>query len=226
MGNIPYFDILILAMIAVFIFNRLRSVLGKKTGNETKSARDFGVAKKSYKESNPDNTIKTEFRNKNSEINISFHPDKKINDSLNKIKKIEKNFEMDEFLDKAKKAFEYILNAYANNNVKALEALLEKDIFLEYKKAIENRIKKKQMFEVTIIGINKPEIVDVNLENNNAEICVRYDSEQIHVTKDSKDNVLDGDVNQILTIQEEWMFFRKLKSKNPNWSLLNISEVK
>ena len=225
MGHIPYFDILILAMIAVFILNRLRNVLGKKTGEEPNRNRELHLNEKDYNESKPDKET-----HKNGEVNkkdnlIIFHEDKKINRSLNEIRKLESKFDTEDFLDKAKKAFEFILKAYSKNNLKSLETLLDKELFLEYKKDVTLRIKKKQFFEITIIGVKKPVIVDSKIKDKDAQIAVKYQSEQIHVTKNSSGEIIEGDVNQILTIQEIWTFSRKLKSRNPNWSLQNISEV-
>ena len=225
MGNIPYFDILILAMIAVFILNRLRNALGKKTGDEPNRNQEVHLKEKDYNESKPDNeSYKNVTANKVDDLH-HFHENKNVNLSLNEIRKIESKFDMEDFLDKAKKAFEYILKAYSENNVKLLESLLDKELFLEYKKDITSRIKKKELFEITIIGVEKPIIIDAKVKDKDAQISVKYNSEQIHVTKNSSGKIIDGDINQILTIQEVWMFSRKLKSRNPNWSLKNISEV-
>lgn len=225
MGNMPYFDILILAMIAVFILNRLRNVLGKKTGEEPNGSQKLHLGEKDYNESKPDSESYKKVANDKDNDLQHFHEDKDINFSLNEIRKIENKFDMEDFIDKAKKAFEFILKAYSENNIKLLETLLEKELFLEYKKDITSRVKKKELFEITMIGVQKPIIVDAKIKNKDAQITVKYHSEQIHVTKNSSGKIIDGDINQILTIQEIWTFSRKLKSRNPNWSLQNISEV-
>ena len=224
MGNIPYIDILILAMIAVFILNRLRNVLGKKTGNEEDIIKKFKLKKDGFKESTPDmeSNLKKEGLKKDETINL--HKDKNINKVLNEIKKIESSFGVNEFIDNSKKAFEYILGSYSKNNLKALEPLLEKKIFQIYKKEIDNRLKKKEIFEITIIGIKDPKIVSAKVVNNIAEIIVEYNSEQVQVLKDANNKIIEGDTNQILNIEENWTFSRKLKSKSPNWSLIKISE--
>ena len=225
MGNMPYFDILILAMIAVFILNRLRNVLGKKTGDEQNGSPKLHLKEKDYNESKPDNESYKNLRDGKNDDLQHFHDDKNINIALNEIRKIENKFDMEDFLNKAKKAFEFILKAYSENNIKLLETLLEKDLFLEYKKDITSRVKKKELFEITMIGVEKPIIIDAKINNKDAQITLKYNSEQIHVTKNSAGKIIDGDINQILTIQEVWTFSRKLKSRNPNWSLQNISEV-
>ena len=222
MGNIPYIDILILAMIAIFILNRLRNVLGKKTGNETSLSSNSSIRKKSFEDSVPDKVLKESPKNFGS---VNYHDDVKINDPLNEIRKIENGFDLQDFLLKAKKAFEHILNAYSKSNLKVLEKLLDRKIFDIYKKDIEDRSKRKEYFEITIIGVKEPIIKAVSvLKKLTAEITLEYSSEQVHTTKNDKGEVVDGDVNQILQIKEKWTFKRDLKSKNPNWTLISISE--
>ena len=224
MGNIPFFDILILAIIAVFILNRLRNVLGKKTGNEEDLAQNLSVKTK-LKETRPDRELKVK---PNKTLDNSFsnlHEDRDINKALNLIKKVESSFELENFIDKAKKAFEYILNAYSANNLKNLKVLLDEKIYQGYQKDIEKRIKKKEKFEITIINIKEPTVKFAKVVGKNAEITLEYESEQIHLLKNSKGDIIDGDSNQILNISERWTFYRELKSRNPNWKLLSISEV-
>ncbi len=224
MGNIPFFDILILAMIAVFILNRLRNVLGKKTGNEEDIAQNLN-GKTKFKETKPDRELNLRINKDSSKSSYNLHEDRTINKALNAIKKIESSFELENFVDKAKKAFEYILNAYSANNLKNLKLLLDEKIYHDYQKDIEKRIKKNEKFEITIINLKEPIIKHAKVVNNKAQITLEYESEQIHLLKNSKGDIIEGDSNQILNISEKWTFSRELKSRNPNWKLLSISEV-
>lgn len=224
MGNIPFFDILILAMIAVFILNRLRNVLGKKTGNEEDISQNLNVKTK-LKETKPDRELNLKMNKDLNKSLYNLHEDRDINKALNAIKKIESSFELENFVDKAKKAFEYILNAYSANNLKNLKILLDEKIYQGYQKDIEKRIKKKENFEITIINIKEPIIKHAKVVDKKAQITLEYESEQIHLLKNSKGDVIEGDSNQILNISEQWTFSRELKSRNPNWKLLSISEV-
>ena len=224
MGNIPFFDILILAMIAVFILNRLRNVLGKKTGNEEDISQNLNVKTK-LKETKPDRELNLKMNKDLNKSLYNLHEDRDINKALNAIKKIESSFELENFVDKAKKAFEYILNAYSANNLKNLKILLDEKIYQGYQKDIEKRIKKKENFEITIINIKEPIIKHAKVVDKRAQITLEYESEQIHLLKNSKGDVIEGDSNQILNISEQWTFSRELKSRNPNWKLLSISEV-
>ena len=224
MGNIPFFDILILAMIAVFILNRLRNVLGKKTGNEEDIGQNLNVKTK-LKETKPDRELNLKMNKDSNKSLYNLHEDRDINKALNAIKKIESSFELENFVNKAKKAFEYILNAYSANNLKNLKILLDEKIYQGYQKDIEKRIKKKENFEITIINIKEPIIKHAKVVDKKAQITLEYESEQIHLLKNSKGDIIEGDSNQILNISEQWTFSRELKSRNPNWKLLSISEV-
>ena len=226
MNNIPYIDILILAMIAIFIINRLRNVLGKKTGNESDIVEKFTQRKNAFKESEPDSVSDQKFSklDKN-DVKKNLHSNKKINSAINEILKIDDNFEINSFCDGAKKAFEFILTEFSNNNLKALEKLLSKSIYKVFEEQINLRKKKKEELEITIISVKNPEIKSVNLEKKYvAYFKLLFDSEQVQVTKNSSDEVIDGDNNQILQIKEIWTFSKNLKSKDPNWILEEIEE--
>ena len=112
-----YIDILILAMIALFILNRLRGVLGKKTGNETDMASNLRAKReKVFSETKPDREIKKKVKKKDTQI--TYLKNTKLDDQLNIIKKIDDSFDIKDFLNGAKSAFEYIINTYVKNNDK------------------------------------------------------------------------------------------------------------
>ena len=226
MNNIPYIDILILAMIAVFIINRLRNVLGKKTGNEQDIVEKFSRNKTNFKESPPDQISENKARKTEKPRDIFFHQDPTINDNLRKIHKLDNNFELQSFLDGSKKAFEFIIKNYSEENLDSIKSLLSKNIFNDFDAQIKKRIQKSQDLDITIIGIKNAEIVSANLRSSNAAISVKFSSEQVHILKDPKGKVIEGDSNQILTINEDWTFSKNMKNKDPNWALEKIEESK
>ncbi len=221
MNNLPYIDILILAMIAIFIINRLKNTLGKKTGNESDIIEKFTQKKSSFKESKPDSVS-----SKSNEIGQqSMHKDKRINSSLNEILKLDNNFNVSEFLDGAKKAFEYILSQYSKNDLKSLEKLLSKTMLEVFQDQIQIREKNLESLEITVISVKDPEILNVKIEKKTTALVVlSFDSEQVQITKNKKGIIVDGDSNQILSIKENWTFSKNLKSKDPNWTLEKIEE--
>ncbi len=226
MNNFPYIDILILAMIAVFIINRLRNVLGKKTGNESDIVEKFTRKKSNFEESEPDtvSTITKKIDKNKSKVK-NFHNDKKINNAINEITKLDPSFEMESFNDGARKAFEFILTEYSNNRLNSLDKLTSKSIFNAFKNQINQRENNGESLEITVISVKTPEIKKVTVNDKKfAFIDLLFDSEQVQVTKDKKKNVIDGDTNQILTIKEIWTFSKNLKSEDPNWILEKIEE--
>ena len=225
MNNIPYIDILILAMVAIFIINRLRNTLGKKTGNEHDIADKFTRRKSDLKESSPDRVSKANFEEVNQENSKQiFHENPGISNELSKIHKIDPSFTVDEFISGAKKAFEYIINKYSDENIKPLKKLLSTDIFKMFDKQISNRAKKNENLDVSIIGIKEAKIEDASIKSSVASIKVKFSSEQVQVIKNDKGKIVSGDGNQILSIVESWFFSKDLKRKDPNWILEKIEE--
>ena len=218
-----YIDILILAMIAIFILNRLRSVLGKKTGNEPDFVERITTRKNTSSETKPDLEINTKKTLKDHPID--YKENSSLNEKLNYIKQKDKTFNLKIFLDGAKKAFEYIIDSYVNNKESELSKLLSGQILDEYKKEIKKRKKSNERLEIEIIELKEPVIKDVETKGNIARIHVEYKSQQIQVTKNQNDEVVEGDLNQILSIKEIWIFSKKLNSKSPIWALEEILDV-
>ncbi len=220
MNNLPYIDILILAMIAVFIINRLKNALGKKTGNESDIVEKFTQKKSAFKESEPDSVS-----NPKVSINKNIHKNENINNSLNEMIKIDNNFNISEFVSGAKKAFEFILVQYSQNNLKSLKTLLSNKMLDAFQTQINLREKKLESLEITVISVKDPEILDAKIDNKSiALVTLLFDSEQIQITKNKNGDVVDGDSNQILSIKENWSFSKNLKNKDPNWTLERIEE--
>ena len=223
MNNFPYIDILILAMIAIFIINRLRNVLGKKTGNENDIVEKFTQKRSEFKESEPDKVSKEKDTNQNT-LSKKHHADPKINKSINEILKIDPEFDSTSFCDGAKKAFEFILTQYCKDDIKSLEKLVSKNILTSFTKQIKERGEKSEKLHITIISVKEPVIKDIKIQKNKAIIKLLFDSEQVQLTKNNNEEIIDGDSNQILSIKENWIFSKDMKSKDPNWTLEEIEE--
>ena len=225
MNNFPFIDIFILAMIAVFIINRLRNSLGKKTGNETDIAQKFSQKPSKFTESNPDKEIERSKNEVKEAKNIILHKNSSINEKLNNIVKVDPSFTVENFIDGAKKAFEYILVKYSENDLKSLKDLLAPQILTNFTDQIKVRQKEKQILGITILKIDEPEIIDVSvIKNKLCFIKLEFKSQQVQTTKDSNNKIIDGNDNLILNISELWTFSKEIKNKNPNWVLEKIEE--
>ena len=225
MNNFPFIDIFILAMVAVFIINRLRNSLGKKTGNETDIAQKFSQKQSKFTESNPDKEIDSGKRKQRDTTKLKLHKNSLISEKLNDIIKIDRNFTVENFIDGAKKAFEFILLKYSENDIKSLKPLISEKIHSAFIEQIRSREKSNQKLGITILKIDEPEIIEIKIKNN--KLCfikLEFKSQQVQTTKDQNDNVIDGNDNLILNITELWTFSKDIKTKNPNWVLEEIEE--
>jgi len=212
-------------MIAIFIINRLRNVLGKKTGNEADIAEKFSQKTSKFTESNPDKEVIENNAFKSPPDNNIYHKDETTNKVIKDIMKLNNSFNVEDFIDGAKKAFELILTNYALNESKILKPLLSKSIFDDFSEQIKDRLKNGNSLAITILSIDEPDILSAKLDKkNNCEISLEFKSQQVQTTKNKKGEVIEGNDNLILSISEIWTFSKNIKSKDPNWILEKIEE--
>ena len=190
--NFEYADIILLAMIAGFIFLRLRGILGRRTGNE---------------------------ENLDESFTHKFPPEKTIKDNLDKINFNDK--EKNDFLKGAKIAYETIITNFANGNLKNIKSLLDKKVFDQFNEAIKDRKNKGYISNTTFIGINSASIKEHKMNNNILEATVDFVSEIISCIKDKDNNILSGDPQKIKKVYDTWKFSKDIRSKNLNWLLID-----
>ena len=193
--SFEYVDIILLAMIAGFIFLRLRGILGKRTGFEGKAPAQFKEVLKKVK-------TKEETKRNN-----------EFNESAQK-----------EFLKGAKIAYETIITDFSDNDNKITNAkpLLNKDIFNKFDDALKERAKRGHFAEITFIGVNKAEIKEHKMTGNILNVTVNFIAEVITCIKDKEKKIISGDPEKIKKIYDTWVFSRDMRSNNPNWQLVDI----
>ena len=190
--SFEYIDIILLAMIAGFIFLRLRGILGKRTGH-----------KESVDSSFPHD----------------FLAEKKLKNKLDKIIFDEKAKE--DFLKGAKIAYETVITNFASGNLKGIKYLLDKKVFDQFKEALEERENKGYKSETTFIGIDSASIKEHNKINNILEVTVDFVSEIISCVKDKDSKILSGDPKKVKKVFDTWKFTKDPRSNNPNWLLID-----
>ena len=193
--NFEYIDIILLAMIAGFIFLRLRGILGKRSGYE-------GEASSQFKEVL--NDIKL---NQVSKVNEKFDDDAQ-----------------NEFLKGAKIAYEAIITDFSDNDNKITKSksLLNKEIFNQFNEALKERSQRGHYAEITFIGINSASIKDHKKIGKILNVTVDFIAEVITCIKDKDKKIVSGDPEKIKKIYDTWVFSRDVTSVNPNWQLVNI----
>ncbi|WP_419798348.1 MAG: Tim44/TimA family putative adaptor protein [Terasakiella sp.] len=223
------FDLILLALIAVFIFLRLRSVLGSKDGNEdNRNHRDIfnPDPMDEDNESSQDNVIHlpgSGSKNQQNQHTIpevnEIEPVGPVQQALAEIMAVDPNFDQHGFVEGARGAFEMILTAFAGDDRETLKNLLTAEVYQNFESALDARKAAGETLETTLIGIGSLEIIDAALDNKMAEVTVRIVSEQVNVTCDADGEVVDGDSNYIDTITDVWTFERDITSNSPIWFL-------
>ena len=213
-------DIILFAMIAAFLVLRLGSVLGKKTGHQ-RPPPDTPPQRGKEPQSN-DNVI--ELPSKKDVAAADAGTVEAIDDpiaaGLAQIKIADSSFDPGEFVGGAQSAFEIIVQNFAEGNKKGLRTLLNDEVYDNFTAAIDDREKAGETLETTVIGIKKADIVEARLEGRTVFVTIKFVSEQVKVTRDSDDEVVDGDASLVADVTDIWTFARNTRARDPNWILV------
>ena len=193
--SFEYIDIILLAMIAGFIFLRLRGILGKRTGYE-------GKAPSQLKE-----VLKTINKNQPKQKTENF------DDEAQK-----------EFLKGAKIAYETVITDFSDNDNKITNSrpLLNIEIYNQFNQALKERNSRGHFAEITFIGVNSAKIKEHKRIGKILNVTVDFIAEVITCIKDKDKKIVSGDPEKIKKIYDTWVFSRDVTSSNPNWQLVNI----
>ena len=194
--SFEYIDIILLAMIAGFIFLRLRGILGKRTGFEGKVPSQF------EKVINNTQVEKTNFKRENFDEKAQ-----------------------EEFLKGAKIAYETIITDFgdSDNKLVASKSLLSKKIFDQFNEALKERNNRGHHAEITFIGVNSAKIKEYKKIDKFLNVTVDFVGEVITCIKDKEKNIVSGDNEKVKKIYDTWVFSRDMRSQNPNWQLIDTN---
>ena len=206
-ANLPFIDILIFAVIAVLLVLRLRSVLGQRTGYEEPR----------------ENPVKEGFVDKqNAKIPFSKAVDKsaKISGSgLDVLRRADRQFNENEFIQGATAAFKMILTAFAEGDHTQLKRLLCYELLQSFMQTIHDRTAAKETLEITVNEIREVSILNVELAESVASITVHFHTAQTRIARDEHGNVMDDSDTEPREFIDIWTFERDLTLADPNWKL-------
>lgn len=231
---------LLLLAVAVAIFLRLRSVLGRRTGDDQSrldryAARDAAAQAardaRNQRDSRDSNVIPMprpeaappapEAAAQNVDERLAKVPeDSRALEPLRQIAKADPSFNADSFLKGARIAYEAIVTAYAQGDRDTLRNLLSREVFESFGFVISEREARGETNEMSFIGISSADIVDANLVGTVAHIAVRFVSELVTAVRDRAGNVIEGDIKAVRQVTDVWTFSRDVTSPNPNWQLV------
>ena len=195
-SNFGYLDIILLGMIAGFIILRLRSILGRKTGHDSKVFPNFADKKFSMP--------KQEAEPKTQNLEVLEGKEKK------------------EFLRGAEIAYEGILTSFASGDLIKLKALLSPSMFSNFSDAIKSRNKENIKSEFTFIGVKESSVEKYEKIKDNLFATVKFVAEVISVKKDKNDKIIEGNPDKIKFVTDSWKFTKNVNQKSPNWYLSEI----
>ncbi len=229
---------LVTLAIAVFIFFRLRSVLGKRTGHQPppldpRDAGELPGARRPAKASR-DNIVTLPRRGAKdgvadegrvvtraeAVVDELAKPGTKLNTGLREIVAADPGFEPGSFIDGAKMAYEMIVTAFADGDRKALRNLLSREVYDGFSAAISERETKGEQVRSSFVGIDSAKIVGAELLRSDAQVTVRFVSQIVSSTHAADGTLIDGDPEQVAEVTDVWTFARDVRSKDPNWKLV------
>jgi predicted lipid-binding transport protein (Tim44 family) len=188
--SFEYIDIILLVMIAGFIFLRLRGILGKRTGHK---------------------------ENLDAKFSSNFQAEKILKEKFNKFSFDEEA--KNDFLKGAQIAYERIIIDFASGNLKNIKSLLSKKVFDQFNEALKERKKSGYISKTIFIGVNSALIKEHQQINNILEVTVDFISEIISCVKDNNNKIISGDTEKSKKVFDTWKFSKNSRSNNPNWLL-------
>lgn len=215
-NGFQFFDIVLFAAVAGFLLLRLRSVLGRRTGNERRRPDPFSPAKPLPAQpavGQPSLGVPVGAQP------LIAPPGAAMSGAL-AIQSADPSFDEEAFLRGARAAFELIVHAFAADDTAALAPLLSKDVFAAFSEAMRARQSAKETLETTLLAVKSATIVNTTVEHDVGMVTAKIVSDQINVTRAADGKVLEGDPDKAVEKTDFWTFARPLHARDPNWTLV------
>jgi len=220
MGDFPhYFDIILFAMVAAFLVLRLRSVLGRRTGNERRP--DTSLFRRPQSPAEPVGDKVVAFGNRGVPPPlVTTTPVDAVAAGVERVRGADPSFDPPIFVQGARIAFETIVAAFAAGDKGQLRPLLADDVYKPFAAAIDERVAAGETLETRILQLKSEDIIEAGLAGRTARITVKFVSDQINVLRAHDGSIVDGDPNSPVEKTDFWSFARDTRSPDPNWVLV------
>ena len=210
-SGLPYLDIIIFGVIAVFLILRLKNILGTKTGYDSSNI------EKENQDKNFSNIIPLKAEN-TKKYNLS-------NKNLDLVKNIDKTFDTTEFLSGSRTFFKMVLESFTSGDLDTVKNFIKPSVLESFKNSIEDRNKDNETLVIKLKSIEKNEILSHKITKTVVKIAVVFESKQIIALMDKNDELIDGNMEKEVIVKDEWIFERKINYKNPNWTLVETKSI-
>ena len=206
--SLPFLDIIIFAIIAIFLVYRLKNILGQNSeGNEQNNQIDIG---------------KKEFSNV---VKLGHLDSDKTKVGKSSISKIDPTFNEEEFLNGSQNFFYMVINSFVKGNLKDIVNYIDNKLIKSFQMVIDERLKEGESLKIEILKTKSIKIQDVKELKNFLRLSVLFETEQIKVLQDKKGKVIDGDPKKSILVKDLWTFEKEIKSKDMNWKLVETSDA-
>ncbi|THK38719.1 Tim44/TimA family putative adaptor protein [Ensifer sp. MPMI2T] len=228
MGSFDFITFFFL-IAAVVIFLQLRSVLGRRTGNERPPFDPYSPREMSKGPDSADNgkvvqlprrESAVEEESRYAAIDAVAKAGTPLNGQLRALSDADRSFNPEDFVNGAKMAYEMIVMAFADGDRKTLKGLLSREVYEGFDAAISEREAKGEVVKSTFVGIEKADITHAEIKDNEENITVRIISQLISATYDKQGKLIDGDADSVAEVNDLWTFSRDIRSRDPNWKLI------
>jgi predicted lipid-binding transport protein (Tim44 family) len=232
---VDIYTIIFLAL-AVFIFLRLRNVLGQRTGNERPP---YDRAARNVVQGTPDSNVvpipgtvidqtpmaPADVAPPADQWKGIAEPGTPLAQGLDGIAAQDSSFDPRHFVSGARSAYEMIVLAFANGDRRSLKDLLSAEVYESFDTAIKDRERQERKTETRFVSIDKAEIVGAEARDRTAQLTVRFVSQMISVTRDKAGTIVDGNPDKVADITDVWTFARDATSRDPNWKLVGTGSA-
>jgi predicted lipid-binding transport protein (Tim44 family) len=228
------FDIytIIFLALAVFIFLRLRSVLGQRTGRERPPYDPYSSARDAIRPAPGDKVVALPGRAPDAGQPPSPPADpgerwkgvaetgSTLASGLDAIAREDKSFDPKHFIAGGRAAYEMIVSAYASGDRRQLRNLLSREVYDGFESAIREREQRGETVETRFVSIDGAEIINAEMRGKTEQVTMRFQSQLVSVTRDRSGAVIDGNPDKVTEVTDVWTFARDVTSRDPNWKLV------
>ena len=208
--SLPFLDIIIFAIIAIFLVYRLKSILGQNSeGNEQNNKVDIG-------EKNFTNVVKIGKK----QLDV-----KKENTNKDLAYSVDPTFNEKEFLKGAQNFFNMVIDCFVEGNLDNVKSYIDQRLYKNFQTVIDERLEDEESLKIDIIKMKLIEIKNVSKFKNKIRISVLFETDQIKVLKDKKGKIIDGDQKNSILVRDIWTFEREIKTEDLNWKLVETRDA-
>ncbi|WP_425349878.1 Tim44/TimA family putative adaptor protein [Mangrovicella endophytica] len=226
------FGTIFFIVVTVIVLYQLRSVLGRRTGNERPPFDPYTRPEVKNDNATPSGNVVT-LPSRRTPANESVEParpyeaiDKAaapgtvVNEGMRRIRDADPSFDPAEFLGGVRTAYEMIVTGFADGDRKLLKNLLSQEVYSGFETAIAEREKRGERMQFSFVGIEDAKITGAELRDREAFVTVEIVSQIISAVVGANGETVEGDPEAVVQVQDVWTFARDVRSRDPNWKLV------